>query len=445
LALILLAAPLQAADQDEAALRERLAEARRSLAEASREVAELSRQLGQEQHRLEWHGSKRPVIGVVLGRSADGEPGSQIIAVTPEGPAQAAGVRTGDRIIAIDGRRIDVGAAAGLAATRAALADLSTERPVVLQLDRAGDTIRVELAPRVMERLSFDLSSGSSWAPQLILPEIELDLGDLPSAEMISEQVRRAMEQAGLANDEAMARVERSLELALTQSERALTQTEREQRRAERDRARAEREVARAERDAARAVRQVERDVARAERDRERIMLRLRDGDHGGVQQIEMSTNDSALSLSALNPDLGRYFGAEKGVLVLQARGDDYAQLKAGDIIQRIAGVEVSDPRQAWQSLRDGQTGEPRQLSVWREREALSLVVTVPERRFAPLPPPPPAPPAPPAAPSAPKAPAPPPPPAPPTPPIDAGDIVQRGGSPTVIASTGFILQRINS
>ena len=36
------------------------------------------------------------------------------------------------------------------------------------------------------------------------------------------------------------------------------------------------------------------------------------------------------LNLTSLNPDLGSYFGSDKGVLVLSAEDDDFKQLKAG-------------------------------------------------------------------------------------------------------------------
>lgn len=405
----------QAAEtRDEAALRAELEQARSALEAASERVAELSMQLGEQQfggQHFSWSSNQRPVLGVVLDESGNG-PGARITAVTPDSAAQDAGLRSGDRIVAVDGQQIVQGGRQGLVAVRAALADLEEGQSLRLDLIRDGQPLQVQATPRTLA--SYQFRFGSDFAPRLVLPEIDLNLGAEIDAEMISEQVRQALEQAGMLDEQAIERMEQAVERSLQQRERLVL---REQSRAERDAARAERDAERqamrAERESARAA----RDAARAQRDAERIELRMRHGEGAGVTRFEISTDDSALSLSALNPDLGRYFGVEQGVLVLSASGSDYAQLRPGDVIQQIGGAPVAGPREAWQRLRDGEPGEPRNLAVWRERESVSVVVTVPERRFAPLPPAPPAAPSPPRAPAAPRAPSAPRAPAPPPPP----------------------------
>lgn len=48
---------------------------------------------------------RKPVVGVLL--APDDKPGVRIAGVTPDSAAATAGLKTGDRITRIDGRRID--------------------------------------------------------------------------------------------------------------------------------------------------------------------------------------------------------------------------------------------------------------------------------------------------------------------------------------------------
>ncbi|MEM7363797.1 MAG: PDZ domain-containing protein [Pseudomonadota bacterium] len=67
---------------------------------------------------------------------------------------------------------------------------------------------------------------------------------------------------------------------------------------------------------------------------------------------LDLQTTDSGgrLHLVELNPDLGEYFGASNGVLVVAA-ADDYP-LKGGDIIYEVNGETVEDVSSAYQLLR---------------------------------------------------------------------------------------------
>lgn len=124
------------------------------------------------------------------------------------------------------------------------------------------------------------------------------------------------------------------------------------------------------------------------------------------------------LNLSSLDAGLGRYFGTDKGVLVLSS-SPDLKALQAGDVIQRVAGAAVTSPREVMRALRDKDSGSQLQFDVLRDRKPASVSVTVPKARALPFlappappaPPTPPAPPAPPAHPDHATAPAPPAPP----------------------------------
>ena len=123
------------------------------------------------------------------------------------------------------------------------------------------------------------------------------------------------------------------------------------------------------------------------------------------------------LNLASVDAALGHYFGTNKGVLVL-SNGPELAGLQAGDVIQRVAGSDVSSPREVMRALHDKTTGSQLKLDVLRDHKVVSVVLTVPEVRPLPfmLPPPPPPPPMPPMPPRGPAPPAPPPPPPPPPP-----------------------------
>ena len=122
----------------------------------------------------------------------------------------------------------------------------------------------------------------------------------------------------------------------------------------------------------------------------------------------------NGLNLASVDAKLGRYFGTDRGVLVLTS-GPDLATLQPGDVIQKIDGRNVNSPREAMDALRGKADDAMALVEYLRDRRVASTRIKAPklEWNFIP-PPPPPAPPAPPAAPRAPKAPLPPPPPAPP-------------------------------
>jgi S1-C subfamily serine protease len=185
-------------------------------------------------------------------------------------------------------------------------------------------------------------------------------------------------------------------------------------------------------------------DVDRAQREAERTYER----DHARVeQQVEQATRDAmkhmpnqhamvrigmpwwGLNLAPLNADLGRYFGTDKGVLVIAADNDSLPGIRAGDVITNIAGESVSRPEDALRALRDQESGKDVPIKLLRDRKTLALNMKAPAfNSIFDMRAPPPAPPAPPVAPApqAPRAPAAPAaPPAPPVPPAiaDADDM----------------------
>jgi hypothetical protein len=106
------------------------------------------------------------------------------------------------------------------------------------------------------------------------------------------------------------------------------------------------------------------------------------------------------LELATLTPDLGRYFGAERGVLVVKAPADGRLPLRDGDVITAIDGREPQNGAHALRILRSYQPGERVALSILRDRRTQKLDVTMPATSGMPGPPGPRAPGAPPAPPT---------------------------------------------
>lgn|SRR5690606_17039294 len=125
----------------------------------------------------------------------------------------------------------------------------------------------------------------------------------------------------------------------------------------------------------------------------------------------------NGLHLVALDAQLGRYFGTDRGVLVLSQGA--LPGLQAGDVIQQVEGRAVSTPAEAMRQMTRKKPGEQARLTVMRDHSAHQVQVTVPERmrslEFVPAPPAPPAPPA---------TPGMAPPPAPPEPPAPTADVL---------------------
>jgi S1-C subfamily serine protease len=84
------------------------------------------------------------------------------------------------------------------------------------------------------------------------------------------------------------------------------------------------------------------------------------------------------LELANLSPRLGRYFGTERGVLVLRAPDTGPWKLQDGDVIQSIDGRVPTSGSHATRILRSYQAGETLKIKVWRDRKALEVEVEAP-------------------------------------------------------------------
>ena len=322
-------------------------------------MATLSAKLGDEANASTLHyfaDSKRGVLGIAV--SAE-DHGLHVNAVTPGGPAERAGLKAGDTITAVDGKPVGTSNASSERTLRRAEAGKS----IRLAVTRDGKTLHVDVTPERMQP------------------------GDWQATVRAAE---RAAAEAGASvqSPEFQKSIQQSIDSAMQSASAAL------------DRATIARESAAAAREGATAAREA------AVKAREH------------ARQWALFTSPWwGLNLTPLNPDLGRYFGTDKGVLVLSRSDEQFPELQPGDVITGIGGKPVAQPEDVQRALR-GATGDQQvRMAVRRHGKTLALNMKVPPRWNLLPPPPPPAPPPPPVPPNAPKVVAPPAPPTPPAPP----------------------------
>jgi S1-C subfamily serine protease len=170
----------------------------------------------------------------------------------------------------------------------------------------------------------------------------------------------------------------------------------------------------------------------------EQAMQRAQISEHAGeaarhaIEHLSFSSPWWGLNLASLNADLGSYFGADHGVLVLSADDAALKTLKSGDILLDIDGKKVDRPEDALRLLRERPAGSDLKVQVLRQHKTQTLSMKAPDYKgmFIPPPPRPPVAPTPPAPPVAPTPPSPPTPraerpaapPAPPPPPPQPAD-----------------------
>ena len=85
----------------------------------------------------------------------------------------------------------------------------------------------------------------------------------------------------------------------------------------------------------------------------------------------------SNMELATLTPRLGKYFGTEKGVLVIRAPGEGQLKLEDGDVILAIDGREPTSGSHATRILSSYQPGEKINLKIVRERKTVELQATI--------------------------------------------------------------------
>jgi S1-C subfamily serine protease len=86
------------------------------------------------------------------------------------------------------------------------------------------------------------------------------------------------------------------------------------------------------------------------------------------------------LVLAPVNPELGRYFGAGDGVLVINIPEDSKLNLKPGDVVLSVDGRKVKVPSQLFRVLQSYEPGEEFKLEIMRMKKRETVTGSVTDR-----------------------------------------------------------------
>lgn len=105
----------------------------------------------------------------------------------------------------------------------------------------------------------------------------------------------------------------------------------------------------------------------------------------GFPERVEVTIDGplAELELALLTPALGRYFGTDKGVLVVRA--NNALKLQDGDVLRAIGGRAPTDEQHAMRILGSYAPGETVKLDVLRERKPMLLEVAFPAKQAGPM------------------------------------------------------------
>lgn len=331
---------------------------------------------------------RKPVIGVVL--APDPQGGVRIAGVTPDGAAAGAGIRTGDRLVRIGGKTIH-GATpeARVDAARELLQAGDDKTPVKLVYARDGRENEVSLTPKLDNRIMVFAGDGQMMRPggNVVVRRIGdrtevtadgLDIGDVPHGAWHGADGEVHVFAFDDDAPKGQGQIERRIvRIECKQGDEAC--------------------MKRAEAHGPHGPHAIG--------DGPRVQMFRFDCKPGescaGPQRLAEAFRWNGLNLAAVDAQLGRYFGTDKGVLVLSA-GPALGTLQPGDVIQRVDGKAVDTPRAVMDALRDKPADSAIAVDYLRDRKPGTTQIKVPKAMpFPPMPPMPPAPPMPPGAPKA--------------------------------------------
>lgn len=164
-----------ARDEDRAAAEARLREAEERLKQAAREIAELSAQVfadaGIAIEREVVGRARRAMLGVSIGpvgEPGDREDGVKVLAVTPGGPADEAGIRSGDVLVALGDTRLDwSGDTSAVDKLLGALREVEPDSDVAVSYRRDGEetSSQVKVRSWSWSGMPFDMEALRGMIP----------------------------------------------------------------------------------------------------------------------------------------------------------------------------------------------------------------------------------------------------------------------------------------
>lgn len=323
-----------------------LERAHANLRRASQEVAHVHRDL----HRVDnvlaptvHIGENQAFIGLVLGENTP--QGVRVIAVSPDGPAERAGMKPGDLIVSLMQEPLSADGMDGRNVLTEAMSAVEPGDELAIGYKR--DEVLIEKTLTAEERIPFSWQTvtrlvspppvpaapGAPQAPPV--PPVAFQTIDGPAIEVaeLQRDLDRLREEFG----------DRALEIEAIESE-----------------------------------------------DGTRTIIRS----HSFSSDSLSEAGDAALAatgiwfgvpltrglkLTELDAELGAYFEVNEGVLVVSARPDNELQLRSGDVILTIAGRNVLRPGDVMRALRSVNAGDMITLHIKRQGEEQTFDLEIPQ------------------------------------------------------------------
>jgi C-terminal processing protease CtpA/Prc len=322
--------------------RDELSKAHRELREASREVAKAHRELARTREikhtvRVVNLGD-RAVIGLVMGKATDD--GVEVMGVSPDGPAERAGIQAGDVIVSIRGEELTGGGRDGRARVGEVMSDVAAGEEVSVSVLRDGEPWQFAVVAEKREP--------SSWQSLIRIPEVGPVDGIDGEARVFVERI-----EVPEVDTEALELHLAKLQDKLSSKEFRFAFPEGSDYQFEGD-------------------------------------FEIQVEDFSGLAGRALSEanvwfgmpHSQGLELTAVNEGLGKYFKTDSGVLVIRAREDNAYKLESGDVILEIDSTPVGTPADVIRALRDLEPGNEIELEIKRDRKDRTLKAVMPENRL---------------------------------------------------------------
>jgi membrane-associated protease RseP (regulator of RpoE activity) len=336
---------------------------------------------------------RKPVIGVVL--APDPQGGVRITGVTPDGPAAKAGIRSGDRLLRIDGKAI-AGATpeARIETARELLRAGKPDTPVKLVYARGDRETEISVTPVVDSRVMVFAGDGQMLRPGrrvIVRRHGEDTTADAADGARDVEVIMIGADGehdghviAGPGGGDHGVHVitgpgdgqRKVIRIECKPGEQDCEKRVQ----VELDRAGTALPGGAIDLDI-----DVAGDVDRALQHLQVMRFDCKPGEAcNGPMRLAEAFRWNGLNLASVDAQLGRYFGTDKGVLVLSA-GPVLGELQAGDVIQRVDGKPVETPRAVMDALRDKPADSTVPVDYLRDRKPGTVRIKVPKPSGLPL------------------------------------------------------------